>query len=223
MSGSAAVSAAKNRRTRNEPKEVVAPQQRQFQQQPPQQIELTPLQALHQHDFRLKRNEELLKQLFTVTEELKTTLPTLNNNTEGDIQETFDLFNERIASIEKYIDEELSKSLSLKEKEDKEGEDVIYEKINGLEKLLKEMKTELVRIQSSARETSVSFIKYKGETDTQLKELKETVKSLAASLEETRALQVAAAELQVAVPAALHVPVPVAFKYIPNDVAYDWL
>jgi hypothetical protein len=194
MSGAAAVSAAKNRRTRNDPKEIVAPQQQNKQQkQPAQKVELTVLQALHQHDFRLKRNDEMFKQLFTLTEELKTNLPTPGSNKENDIQETFDLFNERIASIEKYIDEELSKSLSLKEKEDKEGEDVIYEKISGLEKLLKEMKTELVRIQSSARETSVSFIKYKSETDAQMKELKESLKTLAASLDETRALQSASA------------------------------
>ena len=194
MSGAAAVSAAKNRRSREsvvKDGKQFQPQQAQSQQQQQQQrnqqfterVELTPLQALHQHDFRLRRSEEALKQLISTTEELKngamtSSVSSTDSNKLSDLQETVDLFNERILSIEKYIDEELAQSLNLKEKEDKDGEDAIYTKMNSLESLLKELKTELVRIQSSSRDTSMSFLKYKSETDTQLKELKETIKNL---------------------------------------------
>ena len=194
MSGAAAVSAAKNRRSREsvvKDGKQFQPQQAQSQQQQQQQrnqqfterVELTPLQALHQHDFRLRRSEEVLKHLISTTEELKngalsSSVSSTDSNKLLDLQETVDLFNERIVSIEKYIDEELAQSLNLKEKEDKDGEDAIYTKMNSLESLLKEVKTELVRIQSSSRDTSMSFLKYKSETDTQLKELKETIKNL---------------------------------------------
>ena len=194
MSGAAAVSAAKNRRSREsvvKDGKQFQPQQAQSQQQQQQQrnqqfterVELTPIQALHQHDFRLRRSEEALKQLISTTEELKngamtSSVSSTDSNKFSDLQETVDLFNERILSIEKYIDEELAQSLNLKEKEDKDGEDAIYTKMNSLESLLKELKTELVRIQSSSRDTSMSFLKYKSETDTQLKELKETIKKL---------------------------------------------
>ena len=192
MSGAAAVSAAKNRRSREsvvKDSKQFQPQQSQQQQQQrnqPQQelVELTPLQALHQHDYRLRRSEEVLKQLMVTTEELKTSAMTssVSSTDSKELQETVDLFNERIVSIEKYIDEELAQSLNLKEKEDKDGEDAIYTKMNSLETLLKELKTELVRIQSSSRDTSMSFLKYKNETDTQIKELKETIKNLSESV-----------------------------------------
>ena len=194
MSGAAAVSAAKNRRSREsvvKDGRQFQPQQQQQQQQQQQfseRVELSPLQALHQHDFRLRRFEEvLMKQLIPTIEELKnTSLTSSTSSTDSsklnDLQETIDLFNERIVSIEKYIDEDLSQSLTLKEKEDKDGEDAIYTKMSSLETLLKELKTELVRIQSSSRDTSMSFLKYKNETDTQLKELKDTVKNLSESL-----------------------------------------
>ena len=192
MSGAAAVSAAKNRRSREsvvKDSKQFQPQQSQQQQQQrnqPQQelVELTPLQALHQHDYRLRRSEEVLKQLMVTTEELKTSAMTssVSSTDSKELQETVDLFNDRIISIEKYIDEELAQSLNLKEKEDKDGEDAIYTKMNSLETLLKELKTELVRIQSSSRDTSMSFLKYKSETDTQLKELKETIKNLSESV-----------------------------------------
>ena len=103
----------------------------------------------------------------------------LNEKTEDkkndNLQETIELFNERIVSLEKYIDEDLSKTLNMKEKEDKDGEDVIYGKINSLETLLKEMKSELIRIQSSTRETSVSFLRHKSETETQLAKLQTAI------------------------------------------------
>ena len=192
MSGAAAVSEAQNRRSREsvvkdgkqfQPQQAQSQQQEQRNQQFTERIELTPLQALHQHDFRLRRSEEALKQLISTTEELKngamtSSVSSTDSNKFSDLQETVDLFNERILSIEKYIDEELAQSLNLKEKEDKDGEDAIYTKMNSLESLLKELKTELVRIQSSSRDTSMSFLKYKSETDTQLKELKETIKKL---------------------------------------------
>jgi len=197
MSGAAAVSAAKNRRSREsvvkdskqfQPQQSQSQQQQQQRNQPQQElVELTPLQALHQHDYRLRRSEEVLKQLISTTEELKNSAMTSSvSSTDStkfsDLQETVDLFNERIVSIEKYIDEELAQSLNLKEKEDKDGEDAIYTKMNSLESLLKELKTELVRIQGSSRDTSMSFLKYKSETDTQIKELKETIKNLSESV-----------------------------------------
>lgn len=176
MSGSAAVSAAKNRRTRetNQQGQEQRTKNVQFYQeeQEPRQ-ELTFIQALHTHDFRLRRNEELIKQLVNAN-----TNTNANANANAEVKDTFDLFNERITSIEKYIDEELSNSLSLKEKEDKEGEDVIYEKITVLETLLKDMKTELLRMQNASRDTNVSFLKYKKDTDGQLKEMKDAIKSL---------------------------------------------
>jgi len=171
MSGSAAVSAAKNRRSRSDNNSTgsKSQQQQQQQQQPFQErVELTPLQALHQHDYRIKQVEHVLKGLLNEKKEDKT-----NDN----LQETIELFNERIVSLEKYIDEDLSKTLNMKEKEDKDGEDVIYGKINSLETILKEMKTELIRIQSSTRETSVSFLRHKSETETQLSKLQTAVTS----------------------------------------------
>ena len=172
MSGAAAVSAAKNRRSRSDNNSTGSKsqqQQQQQQQQPLQErVELTPLQALHQHDYRIKQIEHILKGLLNEKTEDKT------NDT---IQETIELFNERIVSLEKYIDEDLSKTLNMKEKEDKDGEDVIYGKINSLETILKEMKTELIRIQSSTRETSVSFLRHKSETETQLSKLQTAVTS----------------------------------------------
>jgi hypothetical protein len=205
MSGAAAVSAAKNRRSRESvvkdgkqfQSQQAQSQQQQQQQQKNQQfterVELTPIQALHQHDFRLRRSEEVLKQLISTTEELKngamtSSVSSTDSTKFSDLQETVDLFNERIVSIEKYIDEELAQSLNLKEKEDKDGEDAIYTKMNSLESLLKELKTELVRIQSSSRDTSMSFLKYKSETDTQIKELKETIKKLAETVVDVNTL-----------------------------------
>jgi len=192
MSGAAAVSAAKNRRSREQPTisattNTNQPKQKNVQFQ---SKELTLLEALHQHDFRLRRSEEALKQL--LTNENASNQQT--GATSSEFQDTLDLFNERILSLEKYIDDELSKSLTLKEKEDKEGEDVIYGKINGLELLLKDLKNELVRIQSASRDTSVSFLKYKGETDSQFKELKETIKTLTASVTEAHVLASANAQ-----------------------------
>ena len=210
MSGAAAVSAAKNRRSREsvvKDGKQFQPQQAQSQQQQQQRnqqfterVELTPLQALHQHDFRLRRSEEVLKHLISTTEELKngalsSSVSSTDSNKLLDLQETVDLFNERIVSIEKYIDEELAQSLNLKEKEDKDGEDAIYTKMNSLESLLKEVKTELVRIQSSSRDTSMSFLKYKSETDTQLKELKETIKQLSESVVAVTTIATKAQEL----------------------------
>jgi hypothetical protein len=170
MSGAAAVSAAKNRRSRSDNSNSSKSQQQQQQQQQhfQERVELTPLQALHQHDYRIKQVEHILKGLLNEKTEDKT-----NDN----LQETIELFNERIVSLEKYIDEDLSKTLNMKEKEDKDGEDVIYGKINSLETLLKEMKTELIRIQSSTRETSVSFLRHKSETETQLSKLQIAVTS----------------------------------------------
>jgi hypothetical protein len=168
MSGAAAVSAAKNRRSRSETSTGSKSQQQQQQQSFQERVELTPLQALHQHDYRIKQVEHVLKGLLNEKTEDKK-----NDN----LQETIELFNERIVSLEKYIDEDLSKTLNMKEKEDKDGEDVIYGKINSLETLLKEMKTELIRIQSSTRETSVSFLKHKSETETQLAKLQTLVTS----------------------------------------------
>jgi hypothetical protein len=171
MSGAAAVSAAKNRRSRSETSNGSKSQQQQQQQQQQsfqERVELTPLQALHQHDYRIKQVEHVLKGLLNEKTEDKT-----NDN----LQETIELFNERIVSLEKYIDEDLSKTLNMKEKEDKDGEDVIYGKINSLETLLKEMKTELIRIQSSTRETSVSFLRHKSETESQLAKLQTAVAS----------------------------------------------
>ena len=116
MSGAAAVSAAKNRRSRSDNNSTGSKsqqQQQQQQQQPLQErVELTPLQALHQHDYRIKQIEHILKGLLNEKTEDKT------NDT---IQETIELFNERIVSLEKYIDEDLSKTLNMKEKEDKDG------------------------------------------------------------------------------------------------------
>ena len=201
MSGAAAVSAAKNRRSREsvvkDGKQFQAPHQSQQQQQqqknPSDRVELSPIQALYQHDFRLKRSEDVLKQLISTTEELKnsalmSSVNSADSNKLSELQETVDLFNERILSIEKYIDEELAQSLNLKEKEDKDGEDAIYTKMSSLESLLKELKTELVRIQSSSRDTSMSFLKYKSETDTQIKELKETIKKLAETVVDVNAI-----------------------------------
>ena len=170
MSGAAAVSAAKNRRSRSETSSGSKSQQQQQQQQQhfQERVELTPLQALHQHDYRIKQVEHVLKGLLNEKTEDKT-----NDN----LQETIELFNERIVSLEKYIDEDLSKTLNMKEKEDKDGEDVIYGKINSLETLLKEMKSELIRIQSSTRETSVSFLRHKSETESQLSKLQTAVAS----------------------------------------------
>ena len=170
MSGAAAVSAAKNRRSRSDVSNSSKTQQQQnnLPPPPPQRVELTQLQALHQHNNRIKQIEHVVKGLIdSKTEDKK------NNN----LQETIELFNERIVSLEKYIDEDLSKTLNMKEKEDKEGEDVIYTKINSLETLLKEMKTELIRIQSSTRETSVSFLRHKSETESQLAKLQIAVSS----------------------------------------------
>ena len=212
MSGAAAVSAAKNRRSREsvvkdgkqfQPQQAQQSQQHQQQQRNEQfteRVELTPLQALHQHDFRIRRSEEVLKQLMKTTEEIKngsmtSSVSSTDSNKLLDLQETVDLFNERILSIEKYIDEELAQSLNLKEKEDKDGEDAIYTKMNSLESLLKELKTELVRIQSSSRDTSMSFLKYKSETDTQIKELKETIKQLAESVVAVTTIATKAQEL----------------------------
>jgi hypothetical protein len=187
MSGAAAVSAAKNRRSREQPPPPTQTQKQlptQTQKQPQQPAkELTLIEALHQHDFRLRRSEEVLKHLLSI-EKANAEKNSSAKSSSNDVQDTLDLFNERILSLEKYIDEELTKSLTLKEKEDKEGEDVIYGKINGLETLLKDLKSELVRIQSASRDTSVSFLKYKGDTDTQLKELKESVKSLTEAIKE---------------------------------------
>ena len=168
MSGAAAVSAAKNRRSRSETSNGSKSQQQQQQQQQSfqERVELTPLQALHQHDYRIKHVEHVLKGLLNEKTEDKK-----NDN----LQETIELFNERIVSLEKYIDEDLSKTLNMKEKEDKDGEDVIYGKINSLETLLKEMKSELIRIQSSTRETSVSFLRHKSETETQLAKLQTAI------------------------------------------------
>ena len=195
MSGAAAVSAAKNRRSREQT--TTTPTQNTKQPNQPNQKnvqfqskELTLLEALHQHDFRLRRSEEALKILLAN----ENTTNQTTGATSSEFQDTLDLFNERILSLEKYIDDELSKSLTLKEKEDKEGEDVIYGKINGLESLLKDLKTELVRIQSASRDTSVSFLKYKGETDNQFKELKETIKTLTASVREAHELASANAQ-----------------------------
>ena len=168
MSGSASISAAKNRRSRSETSSGSKSQQQQQQQPFQERVELTPLQALHQHDYRIKQVEHVLKGLLNEKTEDKT-----NDN----LQETIELFNERIVSLEKYIDEDLSKTLNMKEKEDKDGEDVIYGKINSLETLLKEKKTELIRIQSSTRETSVSFLRHKSETETQLAKLQTAVTS----------------------------------------------
>ena len=168
MSGAAAVSAAKNRRSRSETSNGSKSQQQQQQQSFQERVELTPLQALHQHDYRIKHVEHVLKGLLNEKTEDKK-----NDN----LQETIELFNERIVSLEKYIDEDLSKTLNMKEKEDKDGEDVIYGKINSLETLLKEMKSELIRIQSSTRETSVSFLRHKSETETQLAKLQTAVTS----------------------------------------------
>jgi hypothetical protein len=173
MSGAAAVSAAKNRRSRSDIANGNKTQQQQQQQTQHQQqqsiqekVELTPIQALHQHNHRIKQIESLMKGLLnSKTEDKK------NDN----MLETIELFNERIVSLEKYIDEDLSKTLNMKEKEDKEGEDLIYGKINSLETLLKEMKTELIRIQSSTRETSVSFLRHKSETESQLSKLNNAV------------------------------------------------
>ena len=175
MSGAAAVSAAKNRRSRSETSNGSKSQQQQQQQQQQsfqERVELTPLQALHQHDYRIKQVEHVLKGLLNEKTEDKT-----NDN----LQETIELFNERIVSLEKYIDEDLSKTLNMKEKEDKDGEDVIYGKINSLETILKEMKTELIRIQSSTRETSVSFLRHKSETESQLSKLQTSVASAIAA------------------------------------------
>ena len=170
MSGAAAVSAAKNRRSRSDNNSTGSKSQQQQQQDQQQhsqeRVELTPLQALHQHDYRIKQVEHVLKGLLNLKTEDKK-----NDN----LQETIELFNERIVSLEKYIDEDLSKTLNMKEKEDKDGEDVIYGKINSLETLLKEMKTELIRIQSSTRETSVSFLKHKSETESQLSKLQTSI------------------------------------------------
>ena len=172
MSGAAAVSAAKNRRSRSDIANGNKTQQQQQQTQHQQQqsiqekVELTPIQALHQHNHRIKQIESVMKGLLnSKTEDKK------NDN----MLETIELFNERIVSLEKYIDEDLSKTLNMKEKEDKEGEDLIYGKINSLETLLKEMKTELIRIQSSTRETSVSFLRHKSETESQLSKLNNAV------------------------------------------------
>ena len=188
MSGAAAVSAAKNRRSREQPppqnQQQRQQQQKQQQQQQQPARELSLLEALHQHDFRLRRSEEVLKHLLSIENANAEKNSSATGSSSNDVQDTLDLFNERILSLEKYIDDELSKSLTLKEQEDKEGEDVIYGKINGLETLLKDLKSELVRIQSASRDTSVSFLKYKGDTDTQLKELKESVKSLTAAIKE---------------------------------------
>lgn len=205
MSGAAAVSAAKNRRSREsvvkdgkqyQPVQKGQPQQEKVQERK----EMSPLQALHQHDFRLRRSEEVLKQLLATTEEIKTkslssSINSVDINRITNLQETVDLFNERILSIEKYIDEELAQSLTQKEKEDKDGEDAIYTKMSSLELLLKELKTELVRIQSSSRETSMSFLKYKSDTDGQLKELKETIKSLSVTLTATSTVAASAQAL----------------------------
>ena len=169
MSGAAAVSAAKNRRSRSDianGNKTQQQQQTQHQQSIQEKVELTPIQALHQHNHRIKQIESVMKNLLnSKTEDKK------NDN----MLETIELFNERIVSLEKYIDEDLSKTLNMKEKEDKEGEDLIYGKINSLETLLKEMKTELIRIQSSTRETSVSFLRHKSETESQLSKLNNAV------------------------------------------------
>ena len=202
MSGAAAVSAAKNRRSREQPppqNQQQRQQQQKQQQQPARELSL--LEALHQHDFRLRRSEEVLKHLLSIENaNAEKNSSATGSSSSNDVQDTLDLFNERILSLEKYIDDELSKSLTLKEQEDKEGEDVIYGKINGLETLLKDLKSELVRIQSASRDTSVSFLKYKGDTDTQLKELKESIKSLTAAIKELQTPPVIA-EPMPAVPA----------------------
>ena len=109
MSGAAAVSAAKNRRSRSElAKDGKSQQQQQQQQYQPiqERVELTQIQALHQHDFRIKYIEHVLKGLLSEKPEDKT-----NDN---NLQETIELFNERIVSLEKYIDEDLSKTLNMK-------------------------------------------------------------------------------------------------------------
>jgi hypothetical protein len=201
MSGAAAVSAAKNRRSREQPPAPNQQKQQPKQQKQEQPRELTLIEALHQHDFRLRRSEETLKHLLSI-ETANAEKNSAASGSSNDVQDTLDLFNERILSLEKYIDDELAKSLTLKEQEDKEGEDVIYGKINGLETLLKDLKSELVRIQSASRDTSVSFLKYKGDTDTQLKELKESVKSLTAAVKELQAPPVAEPIESSAVPSA---------------------
>ena len=95
MSGAAAVSAAKNRRSRSDNNSTGSKSQQQQQQQQQQQplqerVELTPLQALHQHDYRIKHVEHVLKGLLNEKTEDKK-----NDN----LQETIELFNESIVSL----------------------------------------------------------------------------------------------------------------------------
>ena len=212
MSGAAAVSAAKNRRSReivtkdqktmssSQPQKQSSQQtQQQTQKQTETLVELTPLQALHQHDFRIKNLERNLK---IINENINSgsignnrnddSNATVNSDTVIELQQTFETCEARILSLEKYIDEELSQSLNLKEKEDKNGEDIIYGKMDSLELLIKELKTELIRIQGFSMETNMAFMKYKTDIDNQLSAFKQAQ----AQAQQTQAQQTQAQQAQ---------------------------